>query len=315
MAGLGGGKRASWSMGKRKTAGDFTRFLRALERTGNARAAARMAGMDVGTAYDRRYKDEAFAARWVIAAAKGEAKAAAGRKPRPGRGPELVLRTGKNGSQLVRAAPERWSAEIEAAFRATLRRTGCVSAAADACGLSTNALYYRRDKYPVFAADWAADLAHARATIPALLAAAAIAVLDPEIAGALPPVNVDQAIKIAQMKSGGGEARRARQSLAGPRAGHRAGAGQHPAQARFGRGAREEEGRRRFPAAARGGSRRTAMGDAKEVIRRLLAAPPALRARLLAELAESELRAFDFDWPAWMHQGQEPPEATTGRSG
>ncbi len=198
--------RASRIVARKKTAKEFGTFLKGLARTGNARLAARIAGMDVGTAYDRRIKDADFAARWVIAAAEGEKRAAAGRKrPKGGGGPELVLRIGKKGAQWVRAAPERWSAEIEAAVHVTLRRTGNVSAAADACGLSASALYYRRDKYADFAADWAADLAHARETIPGLLAAAAIASLDPEIAGALPPVNVDQAIRIAKL-NGGGEA-------------------------------------------------------------------------------------------------------------
>ncbi len=195
-------------MGKRKTAGDWRRFLRGLARTGNARLAARMAGMDVGTAYDQRIKDEGFAARWETALAESKKRAAAGKaraRRRGGGGGELVLRTTRNGSQLVSAAPGRWSARIEAAFRAALRRTGCVRRAAEASGLSTNALYYRRDKYPDFAAAWAADEAHARDTIPGLLAAATIASLDPEIGGGEEPrVNVDQAIAIARLNGRGG---------------------------------------------------------------------------------------------------------------
>jgi len=49
------------------------------------------------------------------------------------------------------------------------------------------------------------------------------------------------------------------------------------------------------------------MGDEKKMLRRLLEADRAIRARLLAELAAEEVRALDQDWPAWVHQGQSPP--------
>ena len=129
-----------------------------------------------------------------------------------------MLRRSKHGDKLVRAAPGRWSERTEEIFFAELGRTGCVKAAAKAAGISTNALYYRREKYPEFAARWAEVEAKAGQRISGLLTAATIASLDPEEAGrgkrrgrgALPKVNVDQAIRIAALKGreSGGEARR-----------------------------------------------------------------------------------------------------------
>ena len=120
-----------------------------------------------------------------------------------------MLRRTKHGDKLVRAAPGRWNAKAEAVFLAELRRTGCVRQAARACGLSTSALYKRRENYPDFAARWAAAEAVATERIPALLSAATIASLDPEVADAeLPPVDIDQAIAIARLKCGPGAAGR-----------------------------------------------------------------------------------------------------------
>jgi len=199
-------------MAKRKTAAQWREFLRALGRTGNARVAAREAGMDVATAYDRRIKDDRFAALWDAALARGKARAAAGKaRLKKAVGTELVVRKTRNGTHLMRVAPGRWCAKTETTFLAELRRTGCVRRAAAACGLSTNALYYRRKTYAGFAALWAAAEASATERIPALLAAATIASLDPEIEGEdLPKVNVDQAIAISRLKGGGGDAERRR---------------------------------------------------------------------------------------------------------
>lgn len=49
------------------------------------------------------------------------------------------------------------------------------------------------------------------------------------------------------------------------------------------------------------------MDNGKLLVRRLLAAGPEVRARLVAELDEAALTAFDADWPAWVHEGQAPP--------
>lgn len=201
-------------MAKRKTAGHWKAFLRWLARTGNARLAARHAGMNVATAYDKRIRDDAFAARWAAAVAEARARPPS-RKAMAKEGREVVLRRGKHGDKLVAAGPGRWNAKVEHSFRAALRRTGCVRSAARACGLSTTALYNRRSNYPEFAAAWAADEAFAKERIPALLSAATIASLDPEIDDKdLPRVNVDQAIAIARLKCREGGAARKRSRYA-----------------------------------------------------------------------------------------------------
>ncbi|HEV2818557.1 MAG TPA: hypothetical protein VGW40_15210 [Allosphingosinicella sp.] len=190
-------------MAQRKTAGQWQTFRRWLARTGNARLAARQAGMNVGTAYDRRAVDDAFAAKWAAALAEAKANPPS-RKASADKGPGLVVRKTKRGDQLVAAAPGRWSARREAVFFAELRRTGNVRRAAAACGLSTSALYYRRNRYPDFAAGWARMLEEARQRIPELLDAAAIASLDPEAADPdLPPVDVKDAIAICRMRGWG----------------------------------------------------------------------------------------------------------------
>jgi len=130
--------------GKRKSPLWRKVFLRALARTGNARASAVEAGVDVGTAYDHRIKDPGFAKQWAAALARF--KAIAARKPRPlhhrasrggpppRSGEELVLRRTKHGDKLVRAAPGRWCARVEESFFDGLELTGCVRTAAAAAG-------------------------------------------------------------------------------------------------------------------------------------------------------------------------------------
>jgi hypothetical protein len=197
-------------MAKRKTGAQWRRFLQTLARTGNARAAAAEAGMDVATAYDRRIKDAGFAVKWEAARAKAKGRPSPRPSPRSGRGrsAELVLRRTKHGDKLVRAGAGRWNAGAEAIFLGELRRTGCVRWSAAACRFSTTALYKRRSIYADFAARWAAAEAEAKERIPALLSAAAIASFDPEVADDdLPRVNVDQAIQIARLKCSSGAAR------------------------------------------------------------------------------------------------------------
>lgn len=192
-------------MAKRLKASAWRRaFLRALARTGNVRASAAAAGVDRETAYNHRSKDGAFAARWAEAVAKSKAHPPS-REAVGGKGRELVLRRSKHGDKLVAAAEGRWSQRVEDMFFATLERTACVRAAARAAGISTNALYYRRDKYPEFAEKWRAVEEAALQRLPTLLRAASIASLDPEVeASGLPRVNVDQAIAISRLKGGGG---------------------------------------------------------------------------------------------------------------
>ena len=60
--------------GKKKAPAWRAGFLRALARGRNVRAAAREAGVDHGTAYYHRKRDEGFAEGWERALEKGRAK-------------------------------------------------------------------------------------------------------------------------------------------------------------------------------------------------------------------------------------------------
>ena len=187
-------------------------FLRALGRSGNARASAFAAGVDPGTAYDHRIKDAGFRGKWDAALEKFKSRPSPrprsrppdGIRPASGRGsPELIPRRTKAGEvQMVKAAEGRWNSETEAAFLAGLRETGCVRAAADAAGLSTTAFYNHRANYPEFAERWEEMIAESKTRLPELLNAASIASMDPGVprrGRRLPKVNVDQAIRISQM--------------------------------------------------------------------------------------------------------------------
>jgi hypothetical protein len=191
-------------------------FLRALARTGNARASAVEAGVDVGTAYDHRIKDGAFLAQWAGALATFTARPP-GRGGKAGKAGEMVLRRTQHGDKLVRAAPGRWCARVEETFFDGLEETGCVRAAAAAAGISTNALYARRKAYPEFAERWDEIGARAGKQLPTLLHTAAVVSLgaNPSTGsgqrprrgrGRLPKVNVDQAIRISRIKGPGGSA-------------------------------------------------------------------------------------------------------------
>ncbi|HEX8213995.1 MAG TPA: hypothetical protein VF582_00820 [Allosphingosinicella sp.] len=195
-----------------KAAAWRARFLRFLRATGNVRESAEAAGIDPGTAYNHRTKDVGFALRWeeARAAAKAAGKARPPGRRRGASGGELVARRSKrHGTQMVRAAPGRWCARVEKTFFAALGRTGCVTGAAAAAGISTTALYERREAYPEFDERWRTVEAEASERLPGLLTAATIASLDPEAepdaaGGRLPEINVDQAIAIVRLKGGGG---------------------------------------------------------------------------------------------------------------
>ena len=195
-------------------------FLRALRRTGNVRSSAFEAGVDPGTAYDHRAKDAGFRARWAGALKAYNKKPSPRPSPRSGRGgkgsEELVLRRSKGGDKMVRAAAGRWSRRVEESFLDGLEATGNVRTAAASAGISTNALYRRRDAYPEFRARWDERVGRFRQQLPGLLDAAAVASLSGEPDGAkrrgrmrLPSVSVDEAIRIkvandnAEAKAGG----------------------------------------------------------------------------------------------------------------
>jgi len=203
-------------------------FLRALARTGDVRAAAEDAGIDHSTAYARRRAHGEFAAAWDEALRGFEAAKAAREAeevallsaPSPSHGsavgvqcspvsqtgsalPSLSLEgRGVGGAQLKRAGHDRWSQAKEKLFFDELAATANVKRAAAAAGVSTNAVYARRMKQPVFRAKWDAVLETGRAAIEMRLVEAANRSFDPDeidTGDVEPKVSVVEAIRIVQL--------------------------------------------------------------------------------------------------------------------
>ena len=194
--------------------------MRALERTGDARASAEDAGIDHTTAYARRRAHKEFAAAWAEALERGraerkrvEAEEIAGLKeaPKPlsrlacgesdlspqGRG-ELTA----SGGKVRRVGHGRWSERKEALFFDELAATNNIHRSAAAAGVSYNAVLARRHKHPLFAAKWDAVARSARATIGMHLLEETHKSFDPaamNLPDAAPRVTIDQAIKISQL--------------------------------------------------------------------------------------------------------------------
>ena len=202
-------------------------FLRALIRTGEVREAAKWAGVDFTTAYARRKKYADFAEQWDAALearkrAVAEAEAAelrsldrlgtngmlgvdpstscAGSPPRDKLGEEFKVR---------RVNSARWSEAKERRFFDELVASANVRRAAEAAGVSSQAVYARRAKSAVFRRRWEQALANGRAAIEMGLVAEAKRSLDPDamdLPAPEPRVSVSEAIKITQMNQGGGSA-------------------------------------------------------------------------------------------------------------
>lgn len=211
-------------------------FLRALERTGSARVAAEDAGIDHSTAYARRRAHRAFAAAWAEALRRGRAErerideeeiaairdgrtpplpppAALRVPPSPaeGGGAELTVSAGK----VRRVGHGRWSKEKETIFFDELAATSNMRMAADAAGVSTNAILARRLKNRLFAAKFEAVVQSAKAAIDLYLVEETKKSFDPDdldTGDVRPKVTIDQAIKISQLN----RSKRQDQSFAEP---------------------------------------------------------------------------------------------------
>lgn len=201
-------------------------FIRALERTGQVREAAKDVGIDWSTAYQRRKAHAEFAAAWDDALkAHGEGVAeeeaasigfvASNPLSRLARGESDLSPQGRVGvgPQVKRIGAERWGRRKEELFFAELAATANVTRAAAAAGVSTQAVYNRRLKHALFRAKWEAVVRTARSAIDLYLVEEAKKTFEPEACGlivpASPSVSIDQAIKIAQLNSrikGDGEA-------------------------------------------------------------------------------------------------------------
>lgn len=232
---------AEGERGSRKAPRWTIAFLRALERTGEVRTAAADAGVDHSTAYARRRTHADFAEEWDAALGAHRARAveeeslsldalgtngfqvapspgsppASPPSPSEGRGAgaegrgacgarreDLLATTALGGAQLKRVGEGRWSQAKEKAFFDELAATANVKRAAEAAGVSANAVYARRIKQPLFRAKWAAVLDSGRAAIEMKLVEAANKSFDPEamdLGEVQPKVSVAEAIRIVQL--------------------------------------------------------------------------------------------------------------------
>jgi hypothetical protein len=146
-------------------------FLRALEQSGSATHAARAAGVDRTTAYGARGRDAEFAAAWdaALGAARTVLAGGVAATETPLARDEIV-RSSKAGRPCVmRVGPGRWSSAKEALFLASLERFANVSRAAEAAGVTTAALYARRNRWPGFAEAWEAALRRGYTDVEMLL--------------------------------------------------------------------------------------------------------------------------------------------------
>jgi hypothetical protein len=185
-------------------------FLRALARTGDVRAAAEDAGIDHSTAYARRKAHGEFAGLWRGALAAHETwmkhkeaeEVALLRAPSPGSPAASPPSPAAGRGQIKRAGHDRWSQAKEKLFFDELAATANVKRAAAAAGVSTNAVYARRMKQPLFRAKWDAVLETGRAAIEMKLVEAANRSFDPDemdVGDAEPKVSVAEAIRIVQL--------------------------------------------------------------------------------------------------------------------
>jgi hypothetical protein len=105
---------------------------------------------------------------------------------------------------VKRAGRERWSKQKEQIFFEELAATANAKLAAEAAGVSTNAVFARRLKHPLFRAKWEAVVRTSKASIDLYLVEEAKKTFDPadlDTAGVAPRVTIDQAIKISQLNA------------------------------------------------------------------------------------------------------------------
>jgi hypothetical protein len=200
-------------------------FLRELGRSGNVALAAEKSGVAESTPYRERGKNSAFAVSWDRALetareglarpqpspqAGGESTAQVPRPPARVveggpllRGDQIIRASSKGRPCIARVGPGRWSARSERAFLDELTASANVKAAARAAGVSPQAAYNRRLRWPAFAAQWQDALAEGYARIETLLIHAATCTLDPEPSPAeareAPIMTVEQAMNLFKL--------------------------------------------------------------------------------------------------------------------
>jgi hypothetical protein len=109
------------------------------------------------------------------------------------------IRLGENGAHVFRSTGQRWSDEAEGVFLDHLAATCNVTAAAEACGFTVRAVYYRRRRDPGFAQRWQAALEIGSGRLGALLLQRAIEALEgfaPDPDTPIPTMSVKDALAI-----------------------------------------------------------------------------------------------------------------------
>lgn len=208
---------------KRKAPRWVTPFLRALERAREVEAAARDAGIDKTSAYNRRRAHPDFAEAWQealrihadLAAEEVQERVEhweglKGQVPLAADAPAVrendgLLASTALGGKMVKAGAGRWNKGVEQRFFDELAATANVKRACAAAEVSTNAVYARRTKRPDFRAKWDAVLETARAAIEMHLVETARKSFEPDevdFTGVEPKVSVAEAIKIVQLHGG-----------------------------------------------------------------------------------------------------------------
>jgi hypothetical protein len=187
-------------------------FLRALERSGDARRSALDAGVDHSTAYNRRKAHPDFADAWAAALVRFVANEGAGEEEGQSldtvgtNGVEaLVLQPGADGVRAARGGAGRWTAAAEKRFFSALADRANVRSAAAAAGFSTNAIYARRARRPEFRRMWEAAVETGKARLQMLLMDVAERAFDPElldVSEEAPQVSVSEALNILKAREG-----------------------------------------------------------------------------------------------------------------
>ena len=109
-------------------------------------------------------------------------------------------------TKLIRTAGRRWSARAEAAFLETLAASANVTAAAEAAGFSTTAIYRRRLNDARFAARWAEamEVGYTRLECLAIEAgAAALGGTPLGVGGPLPPMTAADVLNLLRLHRAG----------------------------------------------------------------------------------------------------------------
>lgn len=128
--------------------GERGRFLRALEETGEVKAAARIAGVAPYRLYRLRGHDPAFSAAWAAALAHGKAA-------------RVVAERGRGLTQVKRVTRRQWRAEDAARAVSVAAETGSLKSVAARTGFCADTIRKARRGSPGFDAAIRAALAQA----------------------------------------------------------------------------------------------------------------------------------------------------------